>query len=132
MVRGAPEADLDVEHGDILYIPRQNRVITVIGEVQHAGSHRFQADKGLDYYLSQAGGLRKRADGDRIYVIRADGSVYVPERSRWFNAANQQLAAGDTVIVPLDTEYRDSLSLWTQVTQILYQSAVALAAIASL
>ena len=132
IVRGAPEADLDVEHGDILYIPRQNQVITVIGEVQHAGSHRFQADKGLDYYLSQAGGLRKRADGDRIYVIRADGSVYVPERSRWFNAANQQLAAGDTVIVPLDTEYRDSLSLWTQVTQILYQSAVALAAIASL
>lgn len=132
IVRGAPEADLDVEHGDILYIPRQNQVITVIGEVQHASSHRFQADKGLDYYVSQAGGLRKRADADRIYVIRADGSVYVPERSRWFNAASQQLAAGDTVIVPLDTEYRDNLGLWSQVTQILYQSAVALAAIASL
>lgn len=132
IVRGAADADLDVEHGDILYIPRQNQVITVIGEVQHASSHRFQASKGLDYYISQAGGLRKRADADRIYVIRADGSVYVPERSRWFNAASQQLAAGDTVIVPLDTEYRDSLGLWSQVTQILYQSAVALAAIASL
>ncbi len=43
--------------------------------------------------------------------------------------AEPQLMAGDTIVVPLDTEYKDTLTLWTQITQIFYQSGIALAAI---
>jgi hypothetical protein len=80
-------------------------------------------------YLALSGNSRKRADDERIYVLRADGSVVIPPQS-WF-AGNQQLMPGDTIVVPLDVEYKDSLSLWSQVTQIFYQSAVALAALNS-
>jgi len=39
------------------------------------------------------------------------------------------LEPGDTVVVPVDTEYKDNFTLWAQVTQIFYQSAVAIAAL---
>lgn len=125
-----PAYDMAVENGDQLFVPRVNRAVTVLGEVQHAGTHRFDTRLSLDEYLNLAGGLRKRADGERTYVIRADGSVMVPNTS-WFAVSSDQLMPGDTVIVPLDTEYKDSLSLWAQVTQIFYQSAVAIAALNS-
>ncbi|MDP5149825.1 SLBB domain-containing protein [Rheinheimera baltica] len=132
IIGGDDSADLMVEDSDVLYIPRRSETITVIGEVQHAGTHRFKQNYDLSHYVQLAGGLRKRADDERIYVIKADGSVYLPGNNRWFSVEKQKLEAGDTIIVPLDTEYRDNLSLWTQVTQIIYQSAVALAAITSL
>jgi polysaccharide export outer membrane protein len=81
--------------------------------------------------LALAGGARKRADEDLVFVIRADGSVMLPS-SDWFAADDGTLKPGDTIIMPLDTEYKDSLSLWTQVTQILFQSAVAISAISSI
>ena len=124
-------ADLAAEHGDVLFIPRFNSAITIVGEVQNASSHRFKPQQTLDQYLTQAGGLRKRADENRIYVIRADGSVMLPQQNRWFAINDNQLQPGDTIVVPLDTEYTDSMTLWTQVTQIFYQSAVALAALNS-
>jgi polysaccharide export outer membrane protein len=39
---------------------------------------------------------------------------------------------GDTIVVPLDTERLPPLPLWQAVTGILYNAAVALAAISSL
>ncbi|MEW5681798.1 MAG: SLBB domain-containing protein [Pseudomonadota bacterium] len=125
-----PAFDLVVEHGDRLFVPRTNRAITVLGEVQHAGTHRFDASLSLQQYLELAGGLRKRADDERTYVIRADGSVMVPTNS-WFSVSRSELKPGDTIIVPLDTEYKDSLSLWSQVTQIFYQTAITIAALNS-
>lgn len=130
VIAGNPAFDLAVENGDRLFVPRKNRAVTIVGEVQHAGTHRFDDKLSLREYLSLAGGLRKRADGDRTYVIRADGSVMVP-KTGWFAVSSDQLKPGDTIIVPLDTEYKDSLSLWAQVTQIFYQSAVAIAALNS-
>ncbi len=125
------EFDLVVENGDELFVPRQNRTVSVVGEVQHASSHRYDANLNVSDYLSLAGGFRKRADTDRIYVIRADGSVYIPRQSRWFSANREQLLPGDTIVAPVDTEYTKTLTTWTLLTQIFYQSAVALAAINS-
>ncbi|MEH8021241.1 SLBB domain-containing protein [Rheinheimera metallidurans] len=130
IIAGDTGADLQVEDGDELYIPRANNTIAIVGEVQHPSSHRFAANLVLEDYLKLAGGFRKRSDKDRVYVIRADGSVIVPESS-WFSVSKNSLKAGDTIVVPLDTEYKDNLSLWAQVTQIFYQSAVAIAALNS-
>ncbi|WKE66781.1 SLBB domain-containing protein [Gallaecimonas kandeliae] len=132
ILAGDANADMQVEDGDILYVPRKTDTISVVGEVQHAASHRFKADMTVDDYLNLSGGFRKRADDDHVYVIRADGSVMIPHGTSWFSANNDSLRPGDTVVVPLDTEYMNSLSLWSNVTQIIYQSAVALAAIATL
>lgn len=128
---GRTDFDIEVEHQDSLTIPRSQTSITVMGEVQHPGSHRYRAGLSVRDYLALAGGARKRADEKRVFVIRADGSVMIPGQNRWFSAANDELRPGDTVIMPLDTEYKDGLSMWAQVTQIFYQTAVAIAALNS-
>jgi len=128
---GNPEFDVVLEQGDRLVVPRKTRSVTVIGEVQYPGSHSFDGKLSVKDYLALAGNPRKRADEDRVYVIRADGSVVMPS-SGLFAMNTAEVVPGDTIVVPLDVEYKDSLSLWGQVTQIAYQAAIAIAAVNSL
>ncbi|RTR32542.1 SLBB domain-containing protein [Shewanella atlantica] len=128
---GIEQADLQLEDSDILYVPSTKQTIAVMGEVQHAATHRFKQGLTLDQYLNMSGGVKERADDDRTYVIKADGSVMMPSSSMWFSSEDN-LQPGDTIIVPLDTEYKDNLTLWTQVTSIIYNTAVAFATVANL
>lgn len=129
--QGIKSADLELEDQDVLYVPSTKQTIAVMGEVQHAATHRFKQGLSVDDYLDMSGGIRRRADGDHTYVVKANGSVMIPRNSFWFSN-DSKLMPGDTIIVPLDTEYKDNLSLWSQVTQIVYNSAVAFATIANL
>jgi polysaccharide export outer membrane protein len=128
---GIKEADVQLEDSDVLYVPTIKQTVAVMGEVQHPTTHRFKDGLTLDDYLLMSGGSRERGDEDRVYVIKADGSVMMPTANLWFNS-DAQISAGDTVIIPLDTEYKDNLTLWSQVTQIIYNSAVAFAAISGI
>lgn len=128
---GIKQADIQLEDQDILYIPSTKQTIAVMGEVQHAATHRFKQGLTLDQYLAMSGGARERADDDRTYVIKANGSVVMPSRSMWFSD-NTELSPGDTIIVPLDTEYKDNLTLWSQITGIIYNTAVAISAISGI
>ncbi len=128
---GNPEYDIVLEQGDRLLVPRKTRSVTVIGEVQFPSSHYYNSELDVADYLALAGNPRKRADKDRVYVIRADGSVLMPNQGL-FSSNNAEIVPGDTIVVPLDVEYKDSLSLWGQVTQIAYQAAISVAAVKSL
>ena len=119
---------LRLEDGDKLYIPQKKQSVTVVGEVQHASSHFYQGELKLDEYIVLAGGLKQRADDERIYIIKANGAVVLPQKGFWFDSSTE-IKPGDTIVVPLHTEYKDTLSLWTQVTGIIYNSAVAFSAI---
>ena len=124
--------DIRLDNGDTLYIPKTKQSISVIGEVQYATSHLYKTGFNLDDYIDRSGGLKTRADHERIYVIKADGSVRLASNDNWFTSQGELLAPGDTIVVPLDLEYKDGLTLWSAVTQIIYNSAVAVAAIGSL
>jgi len=124
--------DIRLDNGDALYIPKTRESISVIGEVQYATSHLYQSSFNLDDYIARSGGLKTRADQERIYIIKADGSVRLANDDNWFSGQSDMLAAGDTIVIPLDLEYKDGLTLWSAVTQIIYNSAVAVAAIGSL
>jgi protein involved in polysaccharide export with SLBB domain len=106
--------------------------VVVIGEVQNSTAHLYRAGLSRDQYVALSGGLTNRADGKRTYVVRADGSV-VAGRGGWIGGRSDVLVQpGDTIVVPLDTERLPPLPLWQAVTGILYNAAVALAAISSL
>ena len=129
ILSGNESADLMLENGDKLYIPSLNKVISVMGEVQFASSHIFSDNMTVEDYISSAGGTKKQADTDRVYVIRADGSVMLPNNSFWFSRSSKSLEPGDTIIVPIDTDYLDGLSALTSATQILYQIGIAWSAV---
>jgi hypothetical protein len=65
-----------------------------------------------------------------IYIVRANGAVIGGNRSRWFGRGSRvDIHPGDTIVVPLDVDRIRALTFWTNVTQILYQGAIAVAAI---
>ena len=126
------EYDVTVKDGDRLVVPRRTQEVTVIGEVQSASSHLFQPSLTRDDYIARAGGTTQRADVKRTFVIRANGEVAADADRGWFNGGgSKSIQPGDTVIVPLDTQQVRPLTLWTSVTQILYNIAVAVAAVNS-
>ncbi len=125
-------ADVLLRDGDQLLVPKQTQEVTVIGEVQTATSHLFRAELSRDDYIQLSGGLTRKADRGRIYIVRADGSVISGENSGWFRRSGQvAIKAGDTIVAPLDTERLPPLPLWQAVTQILYNLAISAAAVQS-
>ena len=125
--------NLVLQDGDVLYVPSKRDSISVIGEVNYSTSHLYKAGISVDEYIDLSGGLKDRADEDSIYIIKANGSVKIPNTGGWFAANNaEQLEPGDTIVIPMDASHMDKLTLWSTATQILYQLGVAVAAIGSL
>ena len=122
---------VEVFPNDTLFVPRKPATVQILGEVQMNSAHVFDSELSLAEYLDLAGGTTEYADDSAVYVIRADGRVVRPG-NKWFSYADSQIQPGDTIVVPLDINLRDNLGLWQQVTQIIYNSAVAVAAIRSL
>ncbi|EJG0712537.1 SLBB domain-containing protein [Vibrio parahaemolyticus] len=126
---GERSADFMLEDGDFLFVPTFRNTVSIMGEVQVPITYLLDNKLDVDDYLNKAGGVKKQADEDRIFVVRADGSVYKPSSGYWFGNNKEGLKAGDTIVVPIDTDYRDALSTWTAATQILYQTGVAINAL---
>ena len=125
--------DILLEDGDVLYVPTKKNSINVIGQVQVTSSHIYDENLSAEDYLVKSGGTKKRADTDRIYIISANGSIKMMENANWFASdASSNMKPGDTVVVPLDAEYMNNLSLWTSATTIMYNTAVAIAALSGI
>ena len=130
---GAVNADLNVSDGDRLIIPKVSKTVTVVGEVKRSGTHTFNEMFTLEDYLELSAGLTKRADGKGIYIVKANGSVITLKTNLWrFSKRNSNLDPGDTIVVPIDTQYKDILASWREITQVVYQSVVSIAAVARL
>ena len=119
--------DLRLKDGDKLYVPAKMQEVTIIGEVQKSTSHLYSSSLDRDDYISMSGGMTYKADDDRIYIVRANGAVVSENNSGWFGGGNE-VRAGDTIVVPLDADRMSTLTLWTNITQIVYQLGVAAAA----
>jgi polysaccharide export outer membrane protein len=128
--RSGSEQDIVLKNGDRLLVPRVTQEVTVLGEVQSATSHLYRAELGRDDYINMSGGLTTKADDDRIYVVRADGSVVTRSGNSWFSGG-VDVKNGDTIVVPLDTERMRPLPLWQAITTIVSNLAISAAAINS-
>ena len=126
------DADIAMKDGDRLFVPQSTQEVTVIGEVQYATSHLFDGDLDREDYLARSGGLTSKADAKRIYVVRANGQVVAASGARWLRrVGGTEIRPGDTIVVPIDADRLAPLTLWSSVTQIVYNLAVAVAAVNS-
>ena len=125
--------DVYVRDGDQLIVPRFQQQVTVLGEVQNTTSLLYNPRLSRDDYIAQSGGLTRRADQRQIYVVRANGSVLANDGSRWFQTSSRAgIKPGDTIVVPLNVEHLPPLPFWQAVTGILYNVAIAAAAVHAL
>lgn len=128
------EFDVSLQPGDKLVVPRDTQEVTVLGEVFHGTSHLFRGGTDRDEYIRMSGGATRKADVDNIFIVKANGTV-IGSSTGWFNSGifarssnTEDIEPGDTIIVPLDIERVKPLAFWGEVTKILGQIGLTVAA----
>lgn len=121
--------DVVLRNGDQLIVPKFEQEVTVIGEVQDPTSHLYNPDLSRDDYIRMSGGYTAEGDAKRVYVVRADGSVIANGGSHWFDRSSVEMKPGDTIVVPINATQMLPLPFWQAVTGIVYNVAIAVAAI---
>jgi protein involved in polysaccharide export with SLBB domain len=130
LVAGDISADIVLKDGDVLLVPDERQEVNVLGEVQYATSHVYEPGLTRDDYINRSGGLSERADKRRIYVVRANGEVVANTGAGWFRRdAGAEIRPGDSIVVPIDVD--QPLARWSAITQIIYNLAIAAAAVNS-
>ena len=88
----------------------------------------------MEDYIALSAGVTMRSDQSAIYIVRANGVVAALDLSWWrfSDAGLQALRPGDSIVVPVNSQHKESLAQWREITQILYQSLVSVAAVARL
>jgi len=125
ILRDGSDFDVELEDGDRLFIPKRPHEVTVLGEVYYPTAHVYNKNLQRDEYVQLSGGVTERGNKGAVYVVHADGSVTPP--LGWFNS-NVDVGPGDTIVVPLKVDRVSSLKVATDISQIIFQLAVAVAA----
>lgn len=120
---GDADDDVLVADGDLLAIPPRPQEVTVLGEVNFPTSHVYERGARRDSYIESSGGMTYRADKGRIYIVRANGAVEAAGGRR-----GAEVLPGDTIVVPLDAERLPTMVRIMNISQVLYQLAIAAAA----
>ncbi|EAH9598880.1 polysaccharide export protein [Campylobacter coli] len=106
-----------LEEGDTINVPSKNNLIIVQGEVTLPGAFVYNKSEDLKYYINLAGGYGERADTSKVLVIRNNGKA-----QRYSGSVD--MMPGDSVLVLPKVE-SENLQIFSMLTQILYQIAVA-------
>jgi polysaccharide export outer membrane protein len=131
--------DLELEKADNLVIPETPGVVNVVGEVFNPTALLYEKDRTVSYYLNKVGGLTEQANKKQISVIKADGSVistaqggqgkisWDSDSHRWIFGGfmNTRMKPGDTIVVPRKMDKFFWLKTTKDITQILFNTALA-------
>ena len=119
-------ANIRLEQGDEIVIPRITDLIQVAGEVLMPQAIVYNPKATVRDYVAWAGGFSERANDERIAVVRANGLiVFLDSQNSWLtNDSAHTLQAGDQILVlpKIDTKL---LQAAKDITQVLFQIAVA-------
>ena len=79
--------------------------------------------------------MTARGDDAEIYVIKADGSVNKNNTKKSllvFDDGSNNIEAGDTIVVPIKSNYQTPLNLYSTVSQVVFQSIASIAAFSTI
>lgn len=92
-----------VRNEDKLFIPEKNNNVFIFGEVLSEGSLIYQKGANLEFYLSEAAGLKDTADNEAIYILYPNGRTKQFARKRNLFASQSQeikIEPGSVIYVP--------------------------------
>ncbi|MFA5816984.1 MAG: SLBB domain-containing protein [Bacteroidales bacterium] len=94
--------DMILEPGDSLYIPKQPQTVNIFGQIQKPFATTFIPNKGVKYYVKNAGGWAESPAKSRIYVTYPDGSS---DNTRTFIFHRYPpIKPGSTIIIPKEPD----------------------------
>lgn len=92
-------ADLLIEEGDVLIIPKKTETVRLRGKLLYPTTVRFEEGKSLKHYINSAGGFDNRAKRNGTYVVYANGEVARTKRFLFFKFY-PKAERGAEIIVP--------------------------------
>lgn len=117
--------DMILEPGDSLYIPKQPQTVNIVGQVQKPFATTFIPNKGVKYYVKNAGGWAESPAKGRIYVTYPDGSS---DNTRTFIGHRYPLVKrGSTIYIPKEPDKGpkpDRSALWLAVASTMSSMAL--------
>ena len=109
-------ANVRLEQGDIIIIPKRSDLINVGGEVLMPQAIVYNSAATLNDYVAWAGGFSERGDEKRIAVVHVNGMVSLNPGAK--------LQPGDQILVMPHIDSKN-MQLVKDMTQIIYQIAIA-------
>ena len=103
------DADIVLENGDIIKVPKYHEQVSVVGQVYFPTSHKFEKSKGALDYINLSGGTKELAQREHAYIVQANGEV-MSVRSKvstwgWLGSpSNIKVTPGATIYVPLSVD----------------------------
>ena len=133
ILKAGEDSTILVKDKDSLFIPSIPYAVSVTGEIQFPTSHLYDEKLDMNDYLNRSGGYTQNADKDRTFVVKANGAVMSKGGNGWFvkGSTGNEISPGDVIVVPIDIKQTRFLENLTYSTQIIYQLAVAAAAVNS-
>ncbi len=92
-VRGDRSADVTLEDGDILLVPRNTGTVYVYGQVNNGGFIPWTDGHDFEWYVERAGGFGESASESRARVIKANTRA-------WLDPDDAVIEPGDIIYVP--------------------------------
>jgi len=114
LVKGNKTGDMQLQPGDVLYIPPAGPQVALFGSVREPGIYELRGEETLDNLLEAAGGRTAMAAGSHISIDRiadhAERSAF--EITNNVEGLGVRLTDGDIVRVdPITSNYRDTVTL---------------------
>ena len=109
--------------------------VTVVGEVNRLGSLTFNGSFAYEDYLELAAGTTDRSSRKDIYVIKANGKVVFPSQNGMTNCfaygadIQKNIESGGTILVPINQQFQRPLSLYREVSTVIFQTIVPIASL---
>jgi protein involved in polysaccharide export with SLBB domain len=138
LLETSPSLNIILDDGDIIYMPKLQNTITIVGQVLNPVTVPHKAGSSFEDYLKLAGGMKKEADKSKVYAILPNGISI--RRSRGiklpllpnmpFNRSD--ILPGSTIIIPRKARPLDGLTLVETVTPVLANLSVTAASIAAI
>lgn len=102
--------DVQLQEGDILYIPTFNETVGVSGDVLYPVAVKYIQGASLKNYVNQAGGFNNTALRGRSYVVEANGAVR--RTHRFFGIKFYPIVTpGSQVFVPKNNKPKSNFSI---------------------
>ena len=129
-------AELLVKDKDTLFIPEKRNNIFIYGEVLSEGALLFKRGADLEFYISEASGLKEQANAQSIYIMYPNGTTKQFNRKRNLFASKSQeiiIEPGSVIYVPKKIDDKLSSRLTAQAyATILGNVSLALASLNSI
>ena len=108
--KSAINYDVQLQEGDILYIPTFNETVGVSGDVLYPVAVKYIQGASLKNYVNQAGGFNNTALKGRSYVVEANGAVRRTHRFFGFKFY-PIVTPGSQVFVPKNNKPKSNFSV---------------------